>query len=181
MTSKSIRDAGLIAQYRETKNLVFLQELYLDYQPYIYRQCMSILKHAQDSEDASVDVFLELQSKLLIHQVTNFSSWLYSLVRNLCLKKLKIKSRMLVSELTESREKSEIPEKNDLLVNLLDKMPSAIDQLKSDQRWCIVLFYLHGLSYHEIEQLKGYSFNKIKSSIQHGKKNLRKILETNHE
>ena len=151
----------------------------MSYQPYIFRQCMSILKNPQESEDACIDIFLILRDKLKTHRVENFPSWLFSLVRNHCLKRLRDSSRMLMVDLKDSHEKSEITENSDQLDEWMDSLPEALESLKEDQRWCLVLFYLQGKSYKEIERLKGYSFNKIKSSIQHGKKNLKKILSKN--
>ena len=76
-------------------------------------------------------------------------------------------------------EKGEINESEDHISEYLEKLPEAIDQLEESQRRCIVLFFLHGKSYAEIEDLMGYDFKKIKSSIQHGKKNLSKIMTKN--
>lgn len=137
---------------------------------------MSILKNVEDSEDACVDIFLILKEKLISHKVHHFSSWLYVLTRNHCLKKITVKAKMILAEEENSASESENSEKTDLKDRFLDKLPEAIENLEEAQRWCIVLFYLQGKTYKEIELLKGYSFNKIKSSIQHGKKNLRKLI-----
>jgi len=82
---------------------------------------------------------------------------------------------ILLSE-EDIKDEGENLQIKDLKDDYLDLLPSAIEQLEDSQRWCVVLFYLQGKSYKEIESIKGYSFNKIKSSIQHGKRNLRKII-----
>ena len=171
----------IVEEYKSSGNHKGLEELYMSYQPYMYRQCMSILKNPLDSEDACVDIFLILRNKLKIHTIDNFPSWLFSLVRNHCLKKLRNNSRLLFTELKEIEEKSEIVENLDQLEERMARLPIAMEQLKDDQRWCLILFYLQGKTYNEIEQIRGYSFNKIKSSIQHGKKNLKKILSENEQ
>jgi RNA polymerase sigma-70 factor (ECF subfamily) len=169
----------LLKQYASSGDLRVLEQLYMSYQPYVYRQCMSILKHPQESEDACEDIFLVLHDKLKTHVVENFSAWLFSVVRNHCIKRLRRNSQLLFVELKNSDEKSEIDENSDQLDELINCLPEALELLKDDQRWCLILFYLQGKSYKEIENLNGYSFNKIKSSIQHGKKNLRRILSKN--
>jgi RNA polymerase sigma-70 factor (ECF subfamily) len=166
----------ILDSYKATQDLRFLEKLYLAYQPFLFRQCMSILKNAQDSEDACVDLFLILKDKLLTHQIKHFSSWLFVVSRNHCLKKLASKAKFIFESEENLLEKSEIFDSEDHIDEMLDKLPEAIEQLEESQRWCIVLFYLQGKSYKDIESTKGYSFNKIKSSIQHGKKNLRKLI-----
>ncbi len=137
---------------------------------------MGILKHAQDSEDACVEIFLILKEKLLTHKVEYFPSWLYMVSKNHCLKKLRKKGRLIFEDEGKIVDKGEILEKEDHIDEYLEKLPDAIDQLESSQKKCIVLFFLHGKSYKEIEEIEGYPFKKIKSSIQHGKKNLLKIM-----
>jgi RNA polymerase sigma-70 factor (ECF subfamily) len=166
----------ILATYKTTKDLRLLEQLYLAYQPFLFRHCMKILKNAEDSEDACVDLFLILKDKLLTHQVSHFSSWLFVVSRNHCLKKLAKKARFIFESEENIQETSEIFDSEDHIGEMLEKLPEAIDQLQESQRWCIVLFYLQGKSYKEIESIKGYSFKKIKSSIQHGKKNLRKLI-----
>lgn len=169
-------DKDQILAYKKSRDLQVLQKLYLSYQPYLFRQCMSILKHPQDSEDACVEIFLILKDKLLAHDVEYFPSWLFMVTRNHCLKKLRSKGKMIFESEENILDKGEIEEKQDHIDEYLHNLPEAIDQLEETQRKCIVFFFLHGKSYKEIEQLFGFPFNKIKSSIQNGKKNLRKII-----
>ncbi len=138
--------------------------------------CMHYLKNAQDSEDAVVDIFLELRDKLRQHQVENFPAWLHTVVRNHCLKKLRKKARMWTVDESLLPELVESAYERDHIDELLDRLPPAIDDLDEKQRWCIVLFYLHGKSYREIEQEMGYSAMEVKSAIQNGKVKLKKIL-----
>ncbi len=172
-------DKDQIHAYKKSKNLQVLEKLFLAYQPYLFRQCISILKHAQDSEDACVEIFLILKDKLLVHEVEHFPSWLFTVTRNHCLKKLRSKSKMIFESEENISDQSEIFENEDHIDEYLEKLPEAIDQLEESQKKCIVLFFLHGKSYKEIEQSEGYPFKKIKSSIQHGKKNLLKIMTKN--
>lgn len=139
--------------------------------------CMHYLKHTQDSEDAVVDVFLELKDKTLKYEIENFPAWLHTLVRNHCLKKLKAKARILLLKENIPAELMESEEAEDHLDVLLEVLPDAIDELDETQRWCIVLFYLHGKSYKEIEKLRDCSPMEVKSAIQNGKIKLKKILK----
>jgi RNA polymerase sigma-70 factor (ECF subfamily) len=72
---------------------------------------------------------------------------------------------------------------HDIALNAISKeeeessLRQAIDQLNEEQSICIRLFYLKKLSYQEIQEKTGLSFQQVKSHIQNGKRNLRIILE----
>jgi RNA polymerase sigma-70 factor (ECF subfamily) len=165
-----------LSSYRRSHNLKDLMSLYKPYQQRVFRMSMHYLKNMGDSEDAVVDIFLELKEQLLKHEVENFPAWLHSVVRNHCLKKLQKKARSMLAEVEFAPLRMESDRINDLSDRMLELLPRAIDNLSERQRWCIVLFYLQGKSYHEIEVLKGYTNMEVKSAIQNGKIQLEKYL-----
>jgi len=169
-------DLELIASYQNSGDQKLVQELYIRYEVRIFRMCMHYLRNAADAEDACVDIYIELTQKLQNQTISNFKSWLYVVSKNHALKRLKAKSRLLLAEENYGEHKVKFEDVLTHKDELFEKLPAAIDQLSESQRWCIVLFYLHGKSYKEIEKIKGYDFKKVKSSIIHGKKNLLKIL-----
>ena len=57
-------------------------------------------------------------------------------------------------------------------------MEIAINQLNSDQKTCIELFFFKNKSYVEITEITGFSLNDVKSYIQNGKRNLKIKMET---
>lgn len=166
-----------IRSFQKSNDLNVLADIFSRHRENIFNCCMYYLKNARDSEDACVDIFLELREKIPRHEIHNFPGWLHRLTQNHCRKKLRGKSKIILSELLPSHEKVKSESEMDHRDELFDLLPNAIDSLSDVQRWCIVLFYLHGKTYQEIESIKGYSFNQIKSAIQHGKKNLKKMLE----
>jgi len=65
-----------------------------------------------------------------------------------------------------------------LLQDKLEILHESLVNLNKDQSICIDLFYLQKLSYREIENKTGLTFQQIKSNIQNGKRNLRLMLES---
>ncbi|MDX1410246.1 MAG: sigma-70 family RNA polymerase sigma factor [Saprospiraceae bacterium] len=169
--------AEQIQTYRESQDLSVLESLYRPFLPKVFRQCMHYLKHEQDSEDAVVDIFLELREKLLRYEVQNFPAWLHTVARNHCLKRLRNSGRILLTETFSEPGFMESGFETDQIDDYLARLPDAIDHLEERQRWCIVLFYLQGKSYREIESLMGYSPMEVKSGIQNGRIKLKKHLE----
>jgi RNA polymerase sigma-70 factor (ECF subfamily) len=61
--------------------------------------------------------------------------------------------------------------------NRLNQLEELLSTLKEPQKNCIESLFLRQLSYDQITQEFGYSFNEIKSHVQNGKRNLRLALE----
>ncbi len=67
----------------------------------------------------------------------------------------------------------------DLLIQknaTLDQLHECLEELKPDQRNNIKQFYIERKSYQEIARESGQSLNKIKSSLQNGKRMLRSLM-----
>lgn len=175
-------DLELIARYKATRDKRFVGHLFQRHKHLVVGACMKYLKHQEEAKDASMDIFEELMTKLLEHEVKNFKSWLYSLTRNFCL--MKMRKNKGVSEVDVQSEKIEnqFMESADF-EHLVDErqdesevLHGAIAQLKNGQRECIRLFYLKELSYKEVAESTGLDLKQVKSNIQNGKRNLQLIL-----
>ena len=101
--------------------------------------------------------------------------------KNHCLMKLREKQGKLTAEISEKlsatpQEDSDRQalEQNDHTLNLME---SALDELSTEQRQCVTLFYLQKKSYQEVSEETGYSMLQVKSYIQNGKRNLKILIE----
>ena len=56
-------------------------------------------------------------------------------------------------------------------------MAGAIEQLNTEQKICITLFYLEKKSYQQVSDQTGFSLMQVKSYIQNAKRNLRIQME----
>lgn len=64
---------------------------------------------------------------------------------------------------------------------ILRKLHVYLNQLNEEQRICINLFYLQEKTYAEVSKITGFSFRKVKSFIQNGKRNLRILILRDRE
>ena len=172
----------LLIAYRKTGDLQLLGKLYEPYMPLVYGLCLNHYRDEARSEDAVMQIFESLITKLRIHEVTNFKSWLYTLARNHCLMDLRVAKRMNLVAIEEHLVESDrflhqydsgeaIPEEQ------LTLMESCLETLNKEQQQCIRLFYLEQRCYREIAEITGYELNKVKSHIQNGKRNLKICME----
>lgn len=157
-----------------------LAQLYRPYMAMAYAVANKYLKDQEASKDAVMEVFEELVSKLKKHEVVNFKSWLYTVIKNHCLMKLRL----------QSRNKSVILDENNMQLkdelHLQDvnekewqyqQMTACIDKLASEQKKTIELFYLQGKCYKEISEITGLGWNKVRSLIQNGRRNLKICMD----
>jgi RNA polymerase sigma factor (sigma-70 family) len=177
-------DQVLISQYRKTGSLEVLGELYGRYMHLVYGVCLKYLKDEDESKDAVMQIFEQLISKLKVHEVSNFKSWLYTLARNYCLMELRSSAKHEIVPMEENfMEKDAFThlDIDDTRERKLTVMERCIEKLPPEQKDTISLFYLEQKCYKEVADMTGYDLNKVKSYIQNGKRNLKICIEKNSE
>ena len=177
-------DAALLDLYKKDKDTKWIGYLFERYTLLVFGVCMKYLKQVNDAKDATQQVFEKAFVEVNKYEVTYFKSWIYSIARNHCLMQLRGKGLQTVfmetlpEELGENFNTQELLDaKENLHEQQIENLGDAIAHLNQEQQLCIDLFYLQKLSYKEIEEKTGYSFQQVKSHIQNGKRNLRIYLE----
>lgn len=184
---KSIRttplsDAKLLGLYQHDLQQEMLVQLFLRYYDLIYGCCLKYLKDQEAAKDAVMNIYQELLEKLKLHQVDNFKSWLYMVVKNHCLmqiRKNKKLSRVDIDlQIMHSADYSHLEnilEKE----RLLDKLGECLEKLSEEQKQTVRLFYLENKCYNEITATTGFDWNKVRSLVQNGRRNLKNCMEDN--
>ena len=175
-------DQQLLAEFRKTGKSRDLLPLYQAHATFIYSVCLRYLGTPQRAEDAGAEIFTVLMDKLPQHEVTNFRSWLQTLVRNHCLMQLR----------REKRDPAELGHGNLMQSEAFqhqyreaegaapDTRPlhHCLKQLREEQRRCIHLFYLEeGSTYASVAERLNLSVGQVRSHLQNGRRNLKICLE----
>jgi len=173
-------DRELIALYKQSGDLDVLGELYQPYMDLVYGVCVKYLKETETAKDAVMAIFEELIIKLKKHEVDNFKGWLHTLARNYCLMQLRSAKNIKTSEfdpenvqLTENVHLNGIMEKEEHLQQLNE----CLQSLSPEQKTVVELFYLQHKCYKEIESITGVQWNRIRSHIQNGRRNLKICMD----
>ena len=173
-------DLDIISRFRNSHDQKYIGILFQRYTHLIFAVCMKYLKDTTESEDATMEIFSSLPPILKKHTITNFKSWLHSVAKNHCLMKLrKDKSKNEKADAYElfaknSMESDGFEHQKD--EKLLVKLDEALNELNSQQKKCIKLFYMEQKSYDEIVIITGYTVKNVKSYLQNGKRNLKNHL-----
>jgi RNA polymerase sigma factor (sigma-70 family) len=173
-------DQELVAAYRQSSDLKILAALYQRYMDLLYGVCLKYFRDPEPAQDAVMSIFEELVHKLLQHEVGNFKGWLYTLAKNHCLMQLRSSNRVKVQPFDpENMQSAEELHLNDVMKKEehLDQMSKCLETLSADQKTVIELFYLHNKCYNEIKTITGLDWNKVRSHIQNGRRNLKICME----
>lgn len=180
ITANEVPDEDLVNQYRESGDLQVLSKLFQPYMDLIFGVCLKYFKNEAEAKDAVLNIFEELVNKLKKYEVTNFKPWLYQLAKNHCLMALRSgkKNQKVDMDVSLMQNEDEVH-----LNGVLEKeehfqsMYKCIETLTSEQKRTIELFYLEGKCYNEITEITGMDWNKVRSFIQNGRRNLKLCMD----
>ena len=177
-------DQELLNQYRESGDISLLAELYQRYMDLLYGVCLKYLKQPEPAKDAVMAVFEELVSKLKKHEPTHFKGWVYTVTKNYCLMQLRsasnIHSRTLDPDLMQLTEEVHLNGVFEREENL-NQLTECLEALSTEQKTSVELFYLQEKCYKDIAAVTGLEWNKVRSLIQNGRRNLKICMEQKTE
>ena len=180
ISASELSDSDLVSSYKQSGDVSVLGDLFQRYMDLVYGVCLKYLKVPENAQDSVISIFEELVVKLKKHEVDNFKAWLYTLARNHCLMRLRSeKKQPFVSfdvELMQSEENVHLNGEFDKEENF-KRLDYCLGQLQAEQRTAIELFYLQGKCYNEIAETTGIEWNKVRSYIQNGRRNLKNCMD----
>lgn len=177
-------DKELVDLFKTSGDLEVLGVLFQRYMDLLYGVCLKYLKDPETAKDAVMQVFEELVQKLPKHQVENFKSWLYTLAKNYCLMQLRTPKNLKTTEFNpDTMQSGEEMHLNGVLQKEenLQRMERCLQTLSEEQRVSVELFYLQNKCYKEIAAATGLDWNKVRSYIQNGRRNLKICMEKTEE
>lgn len=177
-----LSDAELIAEYQQHQQQETLAQLYLRYNDLVYGTCIKYLSDQEAAKDAVMNIYQELLEKLKQHQVENFKSWLYVVTKNHCLMQIRKNKKVLITEFNfESVQTEDFSHLESVFEKerQLDKLGGCMQKLNEEQRQTVRLFYLENKCYNEISEITGFDWNKVRSLVQNGRRNLKICMEDN--
>ena len=150
-----------------------------------------ILRDATEAEDLAQNVFLQVYKSAHRYEVTaRFSTWLFTIARNLCLNEIRRRSRHPADSLEGTQQESEdqparqfqdhktaLPTDTLLQQELEQKIELALAELPETQRTALLLCRRDDLSYEEIAQAVGCSLSATKSLIHRARETLKQKLK----
>lgn len=178
--TSSLSDSQLLALHLESGTNEYLGQLYARYIQLVYGVALKYLRNADDAADAVTAIFEELAAKIGRYEIGEFRPWLYTVVKNYCMQKLRRKGREIPVDFSDRIMENAVfthllsEEKDETVFAALEK---CMEKLPEKQRECIDLFFFNHKSYADITAATRYQLKSVKSYIQNGKRNLKICMD----
>lgn len=183
-------DAELMLRVKQGDAAAF-EELVDKYKQPILNLVYRTLRDSSEAEDLAQNVFVQVFKSADRYRVeAKFTTWLFTIARNLCLNELRRRKRHPAESLDaaenpddegagrqfEDRKNTSAP---DLLLRdeLTTKVEEALAALPENQRTAILLFKEKDMSYEEISKILDCSLSATKSLIHRGRETLKQKLK----
>ncbi len=183
-------DAALMLRVKQGDAAAFTT-LVEKYKQPIMNLVWRTVRDETEAEDIAQNVFVQAWKSAPRYQATaKFSTWLFTIARNLCLNEFRRRSRHPAESLDQMRDDSDdqplfqVVDKrirgaqDELLQGELEhKVDAAIGALPENQRVALALCRQEELSYEEIAAVLGCSLSATKSLIHRARETLKTQLK----
>lgn len=190
MPDRSDPDATLMLRVQRGDRAAFT-ELVGKYQQPVFNFILRTLRDEAEAEDLAQTTFIQVwKSAARYRPSARFSTWLFTIARNLCLNEIRRRSRHPADSLDApaiAGEEHTAPQIEDATIalpteavlhgELEDKLAAALADLPENQRTAILLCQRDELSYDEIARVLGCSLSATKSLIFRGRETLKQRLK----
>lgn len=183
-------DAALMLRVKQG-DMVAFEELVEKYKQPVINLVYRTLRDASEAEDLAQSVFVQVFKSAQRYRVSaKFSTWLYTIARNLCLNEIRRRSRHPADSLDAvhpDQEDQPLHQYEDkktfsapdclLREELWSKVEQALASLPETQRTALLLCREEEMSYEEISTVLGCSLSATKSLIHRGRETLKQKLK----
>jgi len=175
----ALSDAELLEKFKSGGDAEWLVHLYDRYIELVFAVCIRYLGDTETSKDAVMDIYESLAKKLERHQVNNFRSWLYTVARNHCLMQLRGQHIPHIPIDDANMQSADGLHHEEVVQREAEFkwLESCMQSLSTDQKRVIALFYLQQKCYNDICSITGFAWNKVRSLVQNGRRNLKMCME----
>ena len=183
-------DAALMLRVKQGDTEAFTR-LVEKYKQPVMNLVYRTLRDATEAEDLAQNVFVQVyKSAYRYKSSAKFSTWLFTIARNLCLNEIRRRSRHPAESLDaphpehedqplhQFEDKKTVSPPETLLQGELEKkVELALADLPENQRTAILLCRQEDVSYEEIAEVLGCSLSATKSLIHRGREALKERLK----
>lgn len=164
-------------------DLKAFEAIYREHAGFVYNVAFRILGNKEDAEEIVQEVFLTVHDQLKgFRRESSFRTWVYRITANAALNLAKkiSRTRNKTFSLDEMvQEPSSAPEIEVKIQAEHNEKVAArlLDELNPDQRACMVLREIEGLSYEEMAQVLKININTVRTRLKRARERLLAITK----
>ncbi|MEU7472797.1 RNA polymerase sigma factor [Streptomyces sp. NPDC044984] len=159
-------------------NISSLTAVIVESQPHVRRFALSLCATPQDAEDAAQEALIILYRKIGTLRASGaLASWMFRIVRNECLRHLRL---LTSASVTEEAGSEPAPSAETSVLRRLDaeRIAAAVSGLPRDQRQVLIMRDVQGYPGRLVAQSLGLSNAAMKSRLHRARAALRQALAT---
>jgi RNA polymerase sigma-70 factor (ECF subfamily) len=184
-----LSDEELIKEFQENNTLEAYETLVRRYKDSLINFVYRFVGDKEAAIDIVQDTMLKFYLKKDSYQtIAKFSTWLYTIAANLAKNEIKRRKRRSILSLNNSKEDDAFeiqvadinvvePDRaahNEIMASDIQK---ALLKVNPVYRELVILRDIEGFSYEEIAEMKGLQLGTVKSRINRGRNQLKKLLQ----
>lgn len=161
------------------------EDVYKASSSFVYNVALRVVNNREDALEVAQEVFMIIYNKLKTFRFeSSFKTWAYRITANYAINFAKKSSRVKIvpyedafgegAVLSEVQTQMDQDHRNQLVENLLA-------ELNPDQRACVVLRDIQGLSYEEIAQTLNININTVRSRLKRSREKLMSLRKVDYE
>ncbi len=178
-------DARLMLRMKEKRDERALRELIERYQGPVYTMAYRMLGNAADADDIAQRAFIRVWLAAPSYEPeARFSTWLFTIVRNLVFNEMRRRQRKPASSLEAAAEQGfcaggspeQAPDAHLELKDLETVVERALTRLNPQARMAVQLRRFEDMGYEDIAEVLGISVSATKSLLFRARRDLREML-----
>lgn len=170
---EQMSDESLAEQFRASGDAKYFEEIWRRHAQPVFCRCLRFLRNSHTAEDLTSDTFLRVLEGIRKYRPENFSAWVSTIARNVCVNYVRSAVARHECMAIEDLKGDHSDDKRGFNA----EVEEVLNQLPERQRRTLKLFFIDGYSYKEIVKLTGYSIKEVKSYVQNGKRKFRLLWE----
>ena len=146
-------------------------QLFLQYKETVYRYIYYRVGDQATAEDFTSETFLRALRRIgtISYQGRDIGAWFVTIARNIVLDHAKSARHRLEVTIPETIEHTDTgigPEDSAISSLTTERLMRALNRLRTDQRECVMLRFIHGMSVSETAEIMGRNSGAVKA-LQH--------------
>ncbi len=152
------------------------------YKDMVFTLAFRILKNRENAEEIAQDAFLKVYQNLgKFRSKSKFSTWLYRIVYNTAISKVRVKQKTTMSIEDEKfyeigDDEHDVNKGFDIENNKMI-LQRLLNKLDESDRALITLYYLDECKISEISEITGYNISNIKVKLHRTRKKMQEELQ----
>ncbi len=159
-------------------NVKSFEEIYRAYSDFVYNVAFRVINNIDEAQEVTQEVFINVYRKLNSFKFkSSFKTWIYRITINTAINFSKKRSKEQ-SRIVEFNDQNEFNTTVDSVSEKIEEeqhekvISTLLEALNPDQRACIVLRNIEGLSYQEIAESLNININTVRTRIKRAREKL---------